>query len=360
MNSTDALASQLDDLAFVLRHDPAGMYDYTLGFPEQCLLATQIGQSAELQFPTDPIDSVVVTGLGGSAAGGDVTRALFEDAGGVPCIVNRDYGLPAFAGPRTLVFACSYSGNTEETLSAHADATERGSHVVVVTSGGKLAERAQERDQSLFLIPGGQPPRTALGFMLVPVVMAGERLGLLPQQPWNAVIEGLHAVAQDMRCDAPSEKNVAKKVAAHLHGKLPILYGLGTWQAMIAQRWKAQINENAKNMAFANAYPELCHNEILGWVQASAQGVDSWVCILLRDGRESQKMQARARVVSELIAPICPTHEVFAPGESLLERMLTLSFIGDFVSIYLAALNGVDPENIDWINTLKRELAAVP
>jgi glucose/mannose-6-phosphate isomerase len=360
MNPLDALTSQLDDLSFVLRFDPSGMYDYTLGFPEQCLLATRIGQGAALALPTDPIDSVVVTGLGGSAAGGDMVRALFEDCATLPCIVNRDYDLPAFVGPRTLVFACSYSGNTEETLSAYEDATDRGCHVIVVTSGGQLAQKAREREQSLILIPGGQPPRTALGYMLVPMVMACERLSLLPEQPWSEIVQGLHAVAQDLRCEVPASENEAKRLAAQMYGKLPVLYGLGAWQHVVAQRWKAQINENAKNMACANAYPELCHNEILGWVRANDQGVQQWTCVLLSGGNESAKMKMRAQVVAKLIEPTCPTHEVRARGGSLLERILTLSYMGDFVSIYLAALNGVDPENIDWIDTLKQQLATVP
>jgi glucose/mannose-6-phosphate isomerase len=138
-----------------------------------------------------------------------------------------------------------------------------------------------------------------------------------------------------------------------------VLYGLGAWQATVANRWKGQINENAKVMTFANAFPELCHNEILGWVRAGEQGVAEWVGVVLQDGTESAKMKKRAEVTERLVREVATFHRVSAVGGSLLERMLSLVLYGDFVSLYLAALNGVDPENIDSINVLKSELATV-
>ncbi|MBX7136102.1 MAG: bifunctional phosphoglucose/phosphomannose isomerase [Fimbriimonadaceae bacterium] len=351
---------QLDDASFVLRNDPKGMYRLTTAFPDQIREAVRIGQDAGIVPLSQVPRLAMLTGLGGSAAGGDFVRAMFEETGTIPFLVNRDYHLPAYVDANTLIFAVSYSGNTEETLSAYEDARRAGARMVIVTSGGKLAEFGQADGYPVIRIPGGQPPRTALGFNLMPVIVACERMGLLPEQDYARLTDLLKACVGEWGIDTPFESNEAKQLAQKLFGKLSVLYGLGGWQALVANRWKGQINENAKNMTFANAFPELCHNEILGWVKANHQGVDRWVGVVLEDGTESEKMKARERVTSGLIKDVCDMHRAKARGGSLLERMLSLALLGDFVSLYLAALNDVDPENIDSINILKAELANVP
>lgn len=347
----------LDNKADVLKHDPKDMYGLTCAFPAQVSRALDISRQAILApMPKTP-KAVVVAGLGGSAAGGDFVRGLFDEQAQVPLFVCRDYDLPSWVDEDTLVFASSYSGNTEETLSAYEQAKERGAKVLVVTSGGKIAELAKEADDALIIIPGGQPPRTAMGFMLVPVVEACVQLGLLPVQKWDEVIDGLSKVVTDFGVETIS--NQAKDLARFMHGRPVVLYGLGSWQGSVAYRWKGQIGENAKAMAFSHTYPELCHNEILGWGHSNIQSPNGWALVTLRDGRESKKMEARARISARLISDKAENHDVFARGNSLLERMLTLALIGDFVSLYLAALYEVDPETIDAINTLKAELADV-
>lgn len=354
------MAHPLDDRAFVTRLDPSGMLRLTEDFPQQCRRALDLARQAELA-PLDFEPSLVLlTGLGGSAAGGDFVQALFELQGRSPFLVNRDYGLPRFAGEKTLVFAVSYSGNTEETLAAYEDAKAKGCRVVAVTSGGKLAERAAADGFSTILVPGGQPPRTALGYLFVPVAAACERLGLLPGQPWDAAFAALDESSRVWGMGKDLDENPAKQLAEKLHGKLPILYGLGSWQGAVAKRWKAQVNENAKNHCFWHQFPELNHNEILGWVECQSQGVSRWAVVLLSGGEEGPKLRARAKVSFELIGDRAEFFEASALGTSPLEKMLSLVYCGDFVSIYLAALNGVDPENIDWLNYLKAQLAKVP
>ncbi|MBV6457417.1 MAG: hypothetical protein HONBIEJF_00526 [Fimbriimonadaceae bacterium] len=350
----------LDDRPYVTRFDPKGMLTRTDAFPEQCDRALDIATKASLDLGDVSPAQVVVTGLGGSAAGGDFARALCDAQAPVPLIVSRDYHVPAFVGPNTLVFATSYSGNTEETLSAYADAKGRNAPVVAITSGGKLADLARENGDPLIIIPGGQPPRTALGYLLVPVVVALERIGILPAQPWHETFRVLREGVDQWTAEAPVGCNVAKGLALALHGNLSVLYGRGSWQAIVANRWKGQINENAKNMTFANAFPELCHNEILGWVKATEQGVKKWVGVVLSDGNESEKMKTRDMVTRELTYGIAEWHEVHALGNSLLEKLLSLTLLGDYVSLYLACLNQVDPENIDSINILKDRLSKVP
>ncbi|HMS54474.1 MAG TPA: bifunctional phosphoglucose/phosphomannose isomerase [Fimbriimonadaceae bacterium] len=349
---------QLDNLEFVTRLDPKGMFRLTCDFPEQCRRALEISLAADLNLGGKEFSGAMLTGLGGSAAGGDFTRALFDAQGKIPFTVNRDYHLPSWVNSSILVFCASYSGNTEETISAYHDAKNAGCTVIAITSGGKLAEMARQDGFPVIQIPGGQPPRTALGYMLVPTIVACEQLGLLPAQPWEQAIAVLDKAAAHW-ATAKFEENETKQLAEFLFGNLSVIYGLGSWQSLVANRWKGQINENAKNMTFSAAFPELNHNEILGWVKSDEQGVSRWVGMLLEDGTESAKMNERFRVTEDLIKGVCEFRRVTVHGASLLEKMLVMALLGDFISLYLAALNGVDPENIDSINILKTALSKV-
>jgi glucose/mannose-6-phosphate isomerase len=350
----------LDSRDDVLRHDPKGMYALTAAFPDQVQKAVELTEAATLpSWPAKP-DVVLLTGMGGSAAGGDYVKSLFEDGSTVPFLVNRDYTLPAWVGPGALVFATSYSGNTEETIASYNEAKKRGASLFVVTSGGKLAEMAKADGFPLIVIPSGQPPRTALGYLTIPVVIACIKMGLLPPVDFVALVESLKKVVAELSIEAPFERNQAKQIAGESFGRPVQIYGLGSWQGNVAYRWKGQFCENAKCLAFAHTYPELCHNEILGWGNADKQSPNGWALFTLHDGLESAKMEARGRISADLIKDKAVNRYVKAQGSSLLERMLTLTLIGDFASIYLAALYEVDPESIDLINILKNELADIP
>lgn len=350
----------LDRPSELHRNDPKGMYGLAVGFPAQLRSAAEIARNAELPTESAGVSNVVVTGLGGSAAGGDFARALFESEGRVPLSVNRDYRLPRFAGSNTLVFATSYSGNTEETLSAYDDARARKCRIVVVTSGGELAQRAERDGVPVVRIPGGQPPRTAMGFMLVPLLVLAERLGLLQPQDVSAAADAVESAGAAWLDRLPTEKNVAKQLAMALYGAVGTLYGLESWAAVVANRWKGQINENAKQHIFANVFPELNHNEILAWEGARDQGVSRWVTLFLGAGAESPRSKLRAQVTERLIQGATSVYWVPALGTTLLARMLTLASLGDFVSLYLAALRGVDPYTIRSIDETKAELSRQP
>lgn len=352
--------SPLDDPQFVMARDPSGMYDLTLGFPAQCRKALALAREVELAPLSKRPRNVVIAGLGGSAAGGDFARALADALGNTPVAVSREYSVPNWVDEESLVLACSYSGNTEETLAAFQDARTKGARLACVTSGGKLREFAEDAHLPLFAIPPGQPPRTAMGYMLIPVLWALESWGLLPALDYEAAFLGLESDALRWAVESPEAGNEAKRISQTLLGSVGLIYGLGAWQGVVASRWCAQIEENAKNLAFSATFPELNHNQVLGWVRAGDQRVARWVVVLLEDGDESAKMKARARVTLELIQDRATILRTRASGGALLEKMLRISFLGDFVSLYLAALNGVDPENIDWINVLKSELAKVP
>jgi glucose/mannose-6-phosphate isomerase len=335
--------------------DPKGMWHFTEEYPNQCRTALALVEGVEL--PRGDYALAMLTGLGGSAVGGDYVRAMFEAFGKIPFTVNRDYHLPSYVNAQTLVFATSYSGNTEETLSAYAEAKAAGAQIICVTSGGKLKENALADGYPVITVPGGQPPRTALGFMLIPVLAVCIKMGLLPEQDFVKAFALCETMCAQWTIEGSNP--VAKNLAQELHGNLGIIYGLGPWQAIIANRWKGQINENSKNHVFVNVFPELNHNEILAWVKADGQGVAKYVGMVLEDGNESAKMKKRAEVTETLVKNLCAFSHVQAAGTTLLEKLLTLTYLGDFVSLYLAALNEVDPENIDSINVLKSELGKI-
>lgn len=328
-------------------------------FPDQCAEALAIAKATALPKWSAKPDQVIVAGMGGSAAGGDFVKALFDAYGTVPMVVSRDYVLPNWVGSGTLLFATSYSGNTEETIASYEQAKKAGANIIVVTGGGKLAEMAQADGFPLIRIPGGQPPRTALGFLLLPVVVACEQMGLIPAQDHEQLIQALRDRVSEWGMDVPFAQNEAKQLAQNHFGKLAVVYGLGNWQGLVAFRWKSQINENAKDMTFHHTFPELNHNEILGWVHCQNQGVKQWVLITIEDGTESAKIKRRRDVSVELIKDRIEYYPVIAKGATLLEKMIGVAMLSDFVSTYLAALNGVDPEDISWLNYLKAELAKV-
>jgi glucose/mannose-6-phosphate isomerase len=346
----------LNSRADVESLDPKGMYKLIEAFPAQCREALAIAEGVTLPALERRPAIVLLSGMGGSAAGGDFVRALFEDSGNAAFQVIRDYTLPNYVGVGDLLIVASYSGNTEETLSVYEKARHAGASIIAITSGGKLKALADEHGYPVYVVPGGQPPRSALGYMLIPAIHACQSLGLIPPQDFAAAFDLLDQQLADYGVDAID--NPTKALAQKLTGTITLLYGLGGYQALIANRWRCQINENAKHLAFVNAYPELCHNEIVGWEGALKQS-SHFAGVVLTDGTESAKMKTRAAVTEQLTADKCEFTHVQAEGESLLERMLSLTYYGDWVSIYLARLNEADPVEIVPIDTLKEELAKV-
>jgi glucose/mannose-6-phosphate isomerase len=343
--------------------DPHGMLELVLKFPAQCREAANIiwhygvGPSEAVE-----IRRIVVTGLGGSAIGGDFLRCLADEYGPIPVMVNRDYHLPHWVNRNTLVIAASYSGNTEETLQAIRDAGRAEAQIAVVTSGGKLADIAKQASYAYALVPGGQPPRSATGYMFFPQLTYLAHRSLLRHQFERDIEETLSVLenlARRLGPDVPTNQNPAKKLAQALYGKIPVIYGSQGYRGVVAYRWKSQFNENTKIAAFSNVLPEQNHNEILAWVQAQKQA-SNWAVIFLRDPNErfeNPRIVRRVEVTAELVGRVAPVHEVMAEGESLLARLFSLVYIADFVSVYLAYLYGVCPTDISYIDHLKAELA---
>jgi glucose/mannose-6-phosphate isomerase len=363
MTSSHATLDRLDDDA-VRRAtlDPHDMLGLVRRFPEQCHQAVEIGRRLVAGAPCpEQVSSVIITGMGGSAIGGDYARLLAESYGRVAITVNRDYTLPSYTDARTLVIAASYSGNTEETLSAYSDARKAGAPRMAVTSGGTIFDWATEDAAPVARVPGGQAPRSALGYMFFPILVYLEHCGIL-QHSFAADIDETLSLLQTMRAqlgpDIPTRENPAKQLALELQGKIPIIYGSQGYRGAVAVRWKGQINENSKQAAFANVFPEQNHNEIVGWTLAPKQA-PNWTVVYLRDRSEtvdSPRIARRIEVTREIIGDV-PSHEVWAEGESLLARMFSLTTFVDYVTVYLAYLNGVCPTDIAGINRLKAELS---
>lgn len=349
----------LDDNALRQRLDPSRMIDAIDSFPGQLLEAERLAVQVDwLAYkPTTPA-GVCVCGMGGSAIGGDLVRSYWESESPVPMTVVRSDRLPEYINRFWMVIASSYSGGTQETLSAVADARERGCNILALTSGGQLADSARSCNWPLITVPGGMMPRAALGYSFGPVMMALICWGIVPDRRSElfSVANGLGASRGLYATGVSTEANPAKRAASTLAGRTICVYGTTGFTDVIALRFKCQFAENSKAVAFANSLPELNHNEIVG-VDASADP-ERFAVVLLRTGDESEMAQMRMDWVAGRIGKRgIPVVSITAIGENRMERMLSLVQIGDYISYYLAIANGQDPTPIRAIEALKKELS---
>ncbi len=328
--------------------DREGMQGVLLSFPQQIRLPPIRSDVKELPRPRQ----IVVVGVGGSAIGGDIFRTYMARQSLCPVHVIRGYQLPRWVDSHTLVVAVSCSGRTRETLAMFQEARERETPLVAVTRGGDLEKAAVEAKIPVAKLQGTAPPRTTLGSTLSILVALAQALELLPGE--NLLEEAqtlLSDMAQEYR---PSRGGgEALEIAEKLKGSIPLIYAGGPSLEAVATRWKGQLNENSKVPAFTNTFPELGHNEIVGW----EGDMSPFHLVLLRD-REEIPLQSRTiSATLELVRHRCRgVEEVKSRGEHLLARLLSLVYMGDWVSYYLALLRGVDPTPIPLIEELKRRL----
>jgi glucose/mannose-6-phosphate isomerase len=335
--------------------DVAGQLDDILGMPDQLRDALWRVESASLEARESP-GGLTVAGMGGSGIGGALARAALGDRASRPIVLARGYALPAWTTPDSTVLCVSYSGNTEETLALYEAAGALGARRVVATTGGKLAEAAREDRTPVIPLPGGFQPRAAVAYSLV---VALEVAGLCGAgEHLHAEIDVAAAHAEELVSEwGPdgADNCLAKGLARGLHGTVPVVAGAGL-TAAIAYRWKTQINENAKIPSFANELPELDHNELVGWEGANELGRFS--AVFLDDSDLHPRIRQRVELTRGLIASSgAATYRVDSVGETRTERLVSLVLLGDLVSVYLAALRGVDPSPVDVIERLKEALA---
>ncbi len=306
--------------------------------------------------PVDAPGGVVIAGMGGSAVGGRLAQAALGPRLTRPFVVADGYTLPSWVGPEQLVLAASYSGNTEETLSAYDDALERGAPRVVATTGGALAERARRDGAPVIPLPGGFQPRAAVGYGLVSALEAAALGGAGPSL--RDEVEAAAALAETLAAQwgpAGDEDGEAKALARTLHGTVPVIAG-AELTAPVAYRWKCQINENAGLPAFSSTLPELDHNEVVGW--PGANGFGPFSAVFLDDPSAHPRNALRsALTATEAEAGARFVERVTARGETPLERLVSLVLLGDLVSLYLAVLAGTDPVDIAPIDRIKAGLA---
>lgn len=357
------MVNLLDDRNHLESIDISDFAGVAAGLPGQCRDGVALAMSADLDTLTadlnkNPVSNIVTLGMGASGIGGDILKAIFEPEIGMPIVVNKGYHLPAFAGKDTLVIAVSYSGETEETLTTFEEAVRRGCRVLVFTSGGTLGSRAAELGLPCVTVPGGMQPRAALGYLTLPLVAAMCRLGLAGNMDAeiSETLDILEAMAAKLNAGVPTEDNLAKQLAVKIEGMMPVIYGSEGGPAVAAFRWKCQINENSKSPAFWNAFPEQNHNEITGWQELN--DVSRRFCLIeLRSAGEGKRIAKRAETTKELIKDsFGDIFIVEAEGRSDLARLFSLMYIGDFASVYLAVLYGVDPTPVERIHELKKRL----
>ncbi len=354
---TMAPTVDLDDPAALAAADPEGMLAEVAALGSQLRRGFQTAAAVPDLPSGTGVREVVVCGMGGSGVAGDVTRALYADRLGVPVVVVKGYRLPEFAGRDTLVFAVSFSGNTEETLAAYAEATERGCRVVAVSAGGELAARAAEDDAAYVPVPPEVPmPRAAIGYLATAPLGVLDAVGLVPpagEEVLRAAGE-LDALAGELGPGATTATNEAKAMAGWIGGRTPVIWGSEGIAEAAALRWRTQVNENAKGPAFWNALSELDHNEIEGWAAGSGA---PYALVVLRHGGEHPRTAPRLEATLAAIQGSGLEHqEVWARGGSPLAQLFSLVMLGDFASAYLGILRGVDPMPVPVLMSLKERL----
>lgn len=299
------------------------------------------------------------TGLGGSAIGADLVRSYLYFESKIPILVSRDYEIPAFVDSSTLVFAASYSGNTEETLCAYKEASKRGATIIAVSSGGKLKELAKGDNITFIGLPQGIPPRCAFGYQsIIPLVILG-RLGLIKGQ--GAYINRAIRVLEELKDNSLSPKaaqkdNIAKAIAAKLHNKFTVIYSPSVHFDFCSIRMRAQIAENSKALASSHVFPEMNHNEIVGWVSPKKLFKD-FAVVMLRDKGAHPRVSLRMDITHDILKKEgIKVIEIWSRGDELLSRIFSLVYTGDFISYYLAILYGIDPTPVDRVTYLKEQL----
>jgi len=347
----------LDQIDKIKQIDKSNMLNDLFNTPSHCRDA--INRAKKVNLPKyGPPKNIIIVGMGGSAIGGEILKDWLRDELAIPIEVCRDYILPAYVNEKTLVFANSYSGNTEETLTAFNSALNRKCMVLAVTSGGQLEKLCKEQKVSYVKIPSGLQPRVAVSYLFFSLPVLLEQLGIITNIEHElydaiAVIEG---VVKENASSVPFKDNNAKQLASKLVNCIPVIYGFRQYTS-IAHRLKAQFNENSKLHSKSDVFPELNHNETVGYEAPDALNKKHSV-LLIRDPEEPEEIRARIETTTKLVfnrAKI--VLEIMARGDSKLAKMLSVMFTGDYISVYLAILQNIDPTPVKIIEKVKNKLA---
>jgi glucose/mannose-6-phosphate isomerase len=346
--------SILDDVNKIKEIDTKSMLSFYVDAAKHYGKALEAAGKVSLNF-SEP-ENVVVAGMGGSAIGGEMLKDLVREDARVPVEVSRAYSLPGYVDERSLVFIVSYSGETEETLSSFLDALKRKCMVICVSSGGRLLEFAEQLGVPFLRIPSGFPPRAALPYLFAPLMVLSEQLGVVSglSDYFSEAISVLGRVSCECAPEVPVSRNAAKCLAVGASGSVPVIYGFGVFRS-VAQRFKTQFNENAKVPSKWEFFSEVDHNEVVGWERADSLA-ECFSAIFLRDKAEPVEFRNRIEITKGLMPAGSKLFEVWSQGKGVLARMLSAVCIGDFTSVYLALLRGVDPTPVETISVLKARM----
>ncbi len=339
------------------RLDTQGMWEATASRPEHVEEAARDARDLEGLPDREAVENVVVVGMGGSGIVGDIVAAIAGPFMAVPVVVAKSYTLPAFVGEGSLVFAVSFSGDTEETIEAASEAAVQGARVIAVTSGGELGKLASAWGAPLVPVPDTIPqPRAALGSLAIPPLVVLEQIGLFPgASQWiQLAVDQLKRRRDQLLGDASPAADLARRIGR----TIPLLHSSGALGVAAAQRWKTQVNENAKAPAFWSVQPELSHNEVQGWGQHGDVTRQILTVVTLRHDAEHPQIARRFELVAELMREVVAgMEEVYAEGDGELAQLLDLMLFGDFVSLHLADNEGLDPGPVPTLGAIKRELS---
>ena len=340
----------LDDLKLIHERDP----DDTLGIAERQW--QQLKQEFEISVDGSGIENIVYSGMGGSALAALVSTTWPEY--NIPFELVRGYDIPAYVSDKTLFIACSYSGNTEETLSSLEQAEAKNARICIIASGGKLADIAKQKNYPLAVIPNAEQPRYAVFYNLKALVTILASAGLVDQSKLEELArtcEFLEGVAMKWQATVPTANNQAKKIAIEAAGKSIVIYA-GPKMAPAAYKWKIAFNENAKQIAWWNQYSEFNHNEFIGWTEQPP--IKPYLVVDLRSNLEHPRIQKRFELSAKLLSGKRPEPVVVnVEGDSLVQQVLYASMLGDFATLYSAILSGVSPAPVALVEKLKQELA---
>ncbi len=340
--------------------DKSNFYKFLENFPVQITDSERIIKESKLpSFDLNKIKQIIISGMGGSAIAGDILASYLEKQLTVPLIINRKEFLPAYVSEKTLVIISSNSGNTTETLAAYKQALEKNAQVLIITSGGELKQEAEEKNIALLQIPSGYPPRQAFGYAFFTLLFQFNQWGWIKLE--KKEIDDVKTTVKTLlkrNLPAKSNKNsLSFNIARTIYKKIPIFYTATSWLEPVLTRWRNQINENTKSLAFSKGMPEMNHNEIVGW-EMDYPANDNLVVIFLKDLNVKGERKKRLKLTREIIAKKCQNIvDVFPDGKTELGQMIGMIYLGDWVSYYLAMFYDKDPINIKNIDYLKSKLS---
>jgi glucose/mannose-6-phosphate isomerase len=349
----------LDDAQKIYDLDRSDMLRHVIDMPLHCVMARHGVWDLSLKMKASTIHSVLISGVGGSAIGGEALASYLSPTAQFPIVINRRYDLPAWVSKNTLVVCSSYSGNTEETLSVFKQALSRRCPILIVTSGGALLHLAQKKNLPFVQMPTGMQPRATLGYSFMALLTVLEKLKLVPsrEKDFRETVALLERQSRQLGADIPEAKNEAKKLARFFYQKTPAIYAGQDYFESVAYRWKCQFNENAKQLAWMNVVSEMNHNEVSGFTLEEKFNRQMAV-VLLRSGQhDHHRIGQRFDLLKNILeAKTGGVREIWAEGNSILAQMLSTVHLGDFVTVYLAALKDLDPTPIDLIESFKTKL----